>query len=385
MRAIVVLVCLAAAGSAEARSGQGSAAISAADWVEAVNTHRPGEPDAAFAAVATADLVTLGKAISRARGEGVPFLTRALVLHTDIAVAEHDAGERIERRFGDGTIWLEDGRETGRREPSAHWGLALGIAKALADHKDPAGPRVALRWFQTAGALFQLWADCSLLAAYVEEGLGRWPDDARLLLSRGTLHQIYADPRVQQFVRRQNDARPMTIVRQVGPRRPTARGPMAAVWERQAAEADLRRALALDPTLVEARIRLAHVVGDRGNADDAVALAEAALITPLPPFFETYAALILGRNHARAGRFAAARAAFDRAAALAPDAQAPRIGLAHVALAERRPVDAVAGLAATLGPRRSDEVVDTDPWTIYFRIHEPEADVWLTALRAEVR
>jgi hypothetical protein len=99
-------------------------------------------------------------------------------------------------------------------------------------------------------------------------------------------------------------------------------------------------ALALDPTLEEARIRLAHVVGDRGKIDDAVALADEALATSLPPFLEIYAALTgwprFGRrsNDSRApgaarggaaGRCAQRRAAAGLHAlidALRPDEQA---------------------------------------------------------------
>jgi tetratricopeptide (TPR) repeat protein len=307
MRALLVLVCLAAAGSVPARAAQGSAEARPVRWVEAVRTHVPGEADAALAAIAA------------------------------------------RRDRGTATILLEDGRDVGRREPSEHWGIALALTKTLAAHEEPAGPRIALRWFHAVTALHQSLADCPLVERHLAEGLLRWPDDARLHLYRGTLHQTYADARLQQFVRRRNNGRPALLVRRqagggAGAQPP---GPTAAVWERQIAEAAFRRALALDPALDEARIRLAHVV-DRGKVDEAVALAEAALATPLPPFFETYAALVPGRNQARAGRFDEARAAVERAAALAPDAQAPRIGLAQVALAHRRAADAHAGLATAL-------------------------------------
>ena len=79
--------------------------------------------------------------------------------------------------------------------------------------------------------------------------------------------------------------------------------------------------------LVEARIRLAHVLGEMGKADEGAALARDALAKPLPPFLDDYGAMVLGRNEARLGRAAEARAAFDRAATLFPHAQAAARGV----------------------------------------------------------
>ena len=113
------------------------------------------------------------------------------------------------------------------------------------------------------------------------------------------------------------------------------------------------------------------------------ALAQAALGTLLPPFFESYAALVLGRNLMRVGRFDEARTAFDRAESLAPTTQAPRIGQSQVALAAGRPADALSALTDVLGPERS-VAADTEEWAIYFRVHDPVAAVQLAALRSEV-
>ncbi len=125
------------------------------------------------------------------------------------------------------------------------------------------------------------------------------------------------------------------------------------------------------------------MVGDLGRPDDAVALATEALRAKLPPFFEGYASLILGRNQLRAGRLEEARTAFERAAALAPTGQAPRIGQSQVALAAGRPAEALAVLTDFLGPGRSVEA-EAEVWESYYRVHDPEATEQLAALRAEV-
>jgi predicted Zn-dependent protease len=184
------------------------------------------------------------------------------------------------------------------------------------------------------------------------------------------VHQTYANGRVQQFLDR--------AYRSAGA--PQEFAPV----ELARAEADLRHALELDPTLVEARIRRAHVIGELGKPEEAVALATDALRAKLPPFFESYAWLVLGRNQIRAGRLDEARTAFERAAALEPTGQAARIGLSQVALAAGRPSEALAVLTDFLGPGRSVEAAE-EVWERYYRIHDPEATEQLAALRAEVR
>ena len=150
------------------------------------------------------------------------------------------------------------------------------------------------------------------------------------------------------------------------------------------AEADLRHALELDPTLVEARIRLAHVVGDLGRPDDAVALATEALRAKLPPFFEGYASLILGRN--QLGRGASRRPAPRSSAA---PRWRRRPGAAH------RPIPGRAGgRTPGGGPGRAHRLPRAGAlrrgrgrgqvWESYYRVHDPEATEQLAALRAEV-
>jgi tetratricopeptide (TPR) repeat protein len=212
---------------------------------------------------------------------------------------------------------------------------------------------------------------------------------------------MFADPRVQLFIRSEEpgDAAP-TVERRYLPREfadepPTDRernavkaapqgGPLRSAQELARAEADLRRALAQDPERVEARIRLAHVVGERGHPDEAIALVQEALRARLPRFFEIYATLILGRSQARTGRFAEALASFDRAAALSPAAQAPRVGRSQAVLAAGRPADALAALTHALGPERVVEAGDEE-WAVHFRVHDPPALAQLAALRAEVK
>jgi hypothetical protein len=149
------------------------------------------------------------------------------------------------------------------------------------------------------------------------------------------------------------------------------------------AETALRRAIELDPALVEARIRLAHVLGERDKAAEGAVLAREALATPLPPFLGYYGAMVLGRNEERLGHAAEARAAFERAATLFPQAQAARVAASALDLAAGRVDAALASIMAVLGPDAPPD--RTDPWLWCYRVHEPQALILLDGLRAMVR
>lgn len=384
--AVAVLSLTAARPTAAPAAPAQSDHPHSAAWTLAVWRHIPGKADDALQTVAAIPYwrganALRGKEVMSDRG----FLIRALILHTDLAIVQRQAAERGElgaiAGVSGGSFVLEDGSSTGRRQGSPHWSVAMQIAVVLATWRgaeahpdappDPETRRIALSWFHTVNALFLHWAEGTL--RYADTGLRYYPDDAPLHLYRGTVHQMYADGRVQQF-RSRNAAS-----------RGVQGAPQAASVELARAEIDLRRALELDPTLAEARIRLAHVVGDLGRPGDAIALVREALgATTLPPFFQTYASLILGRNLARVGSLDEARAAFDRAATLAPTSQAPRIGRSQVALAAGRPAEALSALTDVLGPERAGPA-GTEEWSIYFRVHDPVAASQLAALRAEVK
>ena len=199
-----------------------------------------------------------------------------------------------------------------------------------------------------------------------------------LLLYEGTLHQGYADARVQSYVAL------------VGGRRgtPDRFGRTLSIEDADTelgnAQRALRRALAIDPSLVEARIRLAHVLDARGKSGEAIALAREALASPLPAFLEYYGAMVLGRIEGRLGHHAEACEAFGRAARCYPGAQSAQVALSHVLLLEGRGADGVDAVLRGLGPDAQARN-DMDPWPWYFRLHEPDAKHLLAELRTHVK
>jgi len=360
-------------------------------WAEAVAAHQPGVADDALWTVLTMDESFIEVGLKLALAE-IGRLPRALVLHTDAGIIDTQGDADADRPP---SRQLEDGRQVGVAGRSRHWKFATRIAIALSHAKERPGVhpdvvaaahRLSALWFRTVAAMCLRRGELGLADGTLGWGLRLFPDDPGLRLLTGTLHQAYADPRVQRFTGRDQTAKRGLLVqpRTRSEQPPPVLGPQSATWELSLAEASLRRALELQPTLQEARVRLAHVLTDRGEDAEAASVASAALAGGLPPEFEAYAALILGRSAARLGRLDDARAAFARAATLAPEAQAPRIGLAQVALAEGKAAAALAQLTVLAGPAHVTPP-DDEKWLGYFRVHDPDAEALLTELRAGVR
>lgn len=338
------------------------------NWLAAARTHTPGEPDASLTTVMRWSRDATFAAIDAAgrSDTDVRVLARGLILHTDIAILERassgGAAVGLER-----SVRLLDGESVGSPRRTFQWDAGRLLASTIAKH--PQGEPIACAWFRTVAALLQHWGDLGAVGVHLDHAGGLFPDDPVLTLYSGALHEAYAGARVQAYMAK---ARRGDWWYGVG--KPAAELGMA--------EGVLRRALGIDPALVEARIRLAHVVGERGRPDEAVALAREALAGPLPRFLEYYGAMILGQNAGRLGDAAAAKAAFDRAATVFPYAQAARVASSQAALAAGRSEEAVAAILAAIGP---DAPADRrDPWAWYHRLHEPQAASLVVELRASV-
>ena len=181
-----------------------------------------------------------------------------------------------------GSLLLEDGQSAGRRQGSPHWVCRAADCHHAGGPARSRGSAIALLWFRAVNGLFLHWAEGTLL--YVDSGLRYYPDDAVLHLYRGTVHQMYANGRVQQSLNRTDPAAGY------------APGPFAdprlregAAVELARAETALRRALELDPRSPRRASAWRTSLGDLGHPDEAVALVKEALRGSLPPFFESYA------------------------------------------------------------------------------------------------
>jgi tetratricopeptide (TPR) repeat protein len=128
------------------------------------------------------------------------------------------------------------------------------------------------------------------------------------------------------------------------------------------AEYAYRKALTLQPDLVEARVRLGRVLTLRGEIDEslrvlgAVGAADDAESRYLARLFE-------GDALERRGNFAQAEQQYLAAFAAVPRAQSARVALAHLRHLNGPRADAAATVRATTEDRTAGD--DTDPWFWY--------------------
>jgi hypothetical protein len=229
----------------------------------------------------------------------------------------------------------------------------------------------------------QQWGDCDLAGPHLEGGQAAFPDDPVLAVYQGTLRQTFGDARLHEYLRTRGSTDGLgqaPLASRTGPPPSApARLSKATRIELGIAERELRRALTLDPTLSEARIRLAHVLGALGDDRQAAEVVRPALEGPLPPFLEFYAALVLGRSEDRLGSFGEAGAAYARADARFHGAGSASIGRSRVALAQGKGADALKVLVEAVGPFSTEQ---PDPWLAYLKLHDPDSETLMKAWRA---
>ena len=345
-------------------------------WVRAVEAHEPGRRDDAVISIARWQRDELRDALSETARAKPPVaastLRRALLLHTDIALLHRGPSGYSLPGTSSFDVVFADGQAVGQMTRIFHWEIGRQIVAMIPDAAERV--RAGRFFYRATAAVLQLHAEHPELTVHLREGLGQIDDDPVLLMYEGTLQQTYASPRVQRFFdaqRSQGLARRPILPNAIA----TALAPTEALSRVQAVRL-FRRALSVDPNLQEARIRLAHVLGDRGQHDDAVEELRRAMAAPLPAFLDYYASLLLGREEAARARYDEAQVAFERAASLHPQAQAPQLGLSHVAIARGSHAQALAYL------RREDPAVANaaEPWWLVGRVHEPGAEALLSAM-----
>lgn len=150
----------------------------------------------------------------------------------------------------------------------------------------------------------------------------------------------------------------------------------------QDAESAYRRALAGQPDLVEARVRLGRVLTLRGAIDEsirvlgAIGAGEDAESRYLARLFE-------GEALERRGEVAEAEQRYFAAFAAVPRAQSARLALAHLRHLNGQRAEATATVRATAADRGAAD--DTDPWFWYTRGLLWRAPEYLQGLRTTVQ
>jgi tetratricopeptide (TPR) repeat protein len=409
IRAAIALVSILAAGAALPQSTRPGVVRSRAAyigyairWVDAVLSHRPGELDAAVEEVGGWDagivrelpieLQSVRRLMRdpRTRVFLVPSTTtiprqliysdsereslrdaalsanhagfrdddlvlRGVLLHTDIATVGSTAGT---------VLLFADGRDVGLERHVDHWQTARALANSV-DSSASRGPDVGL-WYRATLALME--ASDRWSVTHAAEAVAHFPDDAKLLFLAGCLHEALEAARVQASL--------------AGTRLPgdTSFHVKSSHDELRLAEALLKRALASEPGFVEARIRYGRVLTLLDRPDDAVKELRRAAGEPGDPVLDYFAQLFLGAAAEAGNRRDDARRAYERAAALAPQAQSPRLSLSQLAA---RAGDRGAALRALEPILAQPSGIDDrfDPWWSYYTSPGRTADTLMIEAR----
>jgi hypothetical protein len=410
--ALLLCVVLAASGDARAAANDPPWVAKLEAWLAAVEAHAPGVRDAAAEQIgawknADLDAVTPyldiltellpdpGKtnvairrgmketelvplrALARreaARGDVNRVMKRGALLHADImmsgAAREYQRisaaeAQREARTSGRVIVLGLDGHHEGYAVVPRHWAFARRLLDTV--HPDPASDDFVRVWYRATTAFLLHRSHWGEAERQLQHERQRLTPNARAHLDSGSVFEGYAHPRVQSIVTASTDRGMRYDVQSVA-------------YNLQQAHMHFSQAVALDPQLVEARVRLARVRTLLGNADAAVPELRAASSAATDPPVRYYAALFLGDAEQALGRYDAAKAAYEHAAALYPASQAPHLGLSLLAREGGDREQAQAALRKFLdvpAQRRSG----SDPWWIYFMgsgrvVHDLALGMW---------
>jgi tetratricopeptide (TPR) repeat protein len=254
--------------------------------------------------------------------------------------------------------------------------LHLGLAQRLIDALSQANPRAPSRpgadieafqrrWYALAASVYLASTNPSGASRYIDRGRRLFKNDGRLQMLAGVAEEM------RSHLADGNLHDPQTI-HGMSPNKPR----QSLLW----AEGEFRRALALDPSLDEARLRLGRVLALRNEPGEARVALTAVTRSAAPPRIRYLAHLFLGGLAEYQHDLMAAQQAYRDALAIGPDRQTPYIALTFVEHAmghDQAARDLMARYTAL------PNAAGSDPWSNYQNGGlDEESLVWL---RAQVR
>jgi tetratricopeptide (TPR) repeat protein len=350
------------------------------------------------------------------------FLKRAVILHSDAAeyidnfpspsgVAEPrpPRSRTVEMRSGPGRTSIEledsvpplltssrvvlhnDGQVLNEEIASWNWPFARRLLDLLGVDKRRRGEanrsRAAMdpfvsAWYHAATAYMFATGSYGDVTPHLYQGAERLPDDAWMLFDRGCYAEILGLPMHQVLVPERDTVGQRTSGHSYG----NSQGSLSVripPAEKTNAEAErlFRRALSIDPSLVEARVRLARLLDLRKRHEEAAAELKTALAGNATPVVKFYAHLFAGRATQSLGQSDIAAGHYQDALALFPDAQSALLASSQLALFR-------SNVAATLEPVQrlgaGSAVYTADPWWRYYLAAGRDADALLKAVWTSV-
>jgi tetratricopeptide (TPR) repeat protein len=292
------------------------------------------------------------------------LLIRGAMLHTDVAMLTKVRGQTFApnsssaptvRRLGQSVdervvVRAPDADFRGIEYGEVHWDVARTLLDRI--RPDPAADALVRQWYRATGAYFAREGAIAEAKPHFTHALRVFPKDAQLPFAYGCLQAGLASPGVQEFVAATHLPRGMRMDIE-----------SAGEQLRRASEL-FERALAADPALVEARVRLARVRFDQGRPREALSMLQDVAPTITDDIVSYYAQLVLGDAAAALGQRDVAGAGYRRAAMLFPSAQTPRLALSLLARSGGNAAGALTALAPIFS-LPDDPMERPDPWWAY--------------------
>jgi tetratricopeptide (TPR) repeat protein len=396
-------------------------------WVTAVRRHTPGKDDDSVAAIqamsfdarrelntglglffavlksqtvgtsgdAAKRIAEIGRTARQTPGTEA-FLKRAAVLHSDAAVYRDSSFDQPTGPVDTSPLRIpqtpllsnhrlaldKDGEILGSVAADWNWPFARSLLDLLSPR--PADDPFVGTWYHATLAHMLGNGLYGEATPHLERAAAVLPDDARILFDRACYAEILGLPKTQVLL---SDADIVELVaRRAGgrPSKLTFGGaaqlgiPLAEVTNAEA-ERLFRRALHVDPSFVEARVRLARLLDVRKRHEEAAAELTTALEGKPIGTVAFYAHLFAGRAAQALGRIDDAARHYREAAALFPGAQSALLAQSQAALLG-------SDVPGTLAPIQRLDVSSSasDPWWRYHLGAGRDVDALLSELWAQI-
>jgi tetratricopeptide (TPR) repeat protein len=332
-------------------------------WLAAIDAHEPGNPGKLAVEVSTwtgreldtvvAEAKRHSRALARTdSARANQILVRGAVMHADIGRLIPD--DTVRRSPTQKTAYVvRDGRWLGVRYISMHWQVGRSLLDSVTP--EPAANLEVRAWYEETSEDLLRLRQFAAAADHYARARQLFPSNPAILFVSGVLHELFGSNALQAA------AESVTESNRTSAAVSTARGELTR------AERFFRDSLANRPDHLEARVRHGRVLNELGRHDEAAEELRRSIKEGADGHLLYLAQLFLGRAEEARGHQEASRMAFERASALYPSAQSPRLALSQIArrrgdrAAAQRELQAIAKLPDD--PRRRE-----DPWWSYYDV-----------------
>jgi tetratricopeptide (TPR) repeat protein len=251
-----------------------------------------------------------------------------------------------------------DGQQIDLELRAPHWLMA----RAMLDAVRPGRDAMVRAWYQATGT----WMQQQLIAdtTHLTHGRTMFPEAADLWFLSGCQHERLGTSAVQALAR--TSVLPQGIVLDIGSERSELRD----------AQTFFRRALVLDHTHTDARLRLGHALLTRGQFKDAADELQLVFTASNDRLLQYFASLFLGAAQERLNQVEQARRSYRHAAELYPKAQSPRLALSALAWRRGERDTALSEIHSVIDPSGVGAMSPhDDPWWGYNTLPERNVDM----------